>query len=310
MLLVQFRHLKSSLIAFNLNMKMNKAILTIAALTCYAVTAVAQKSATVQTVIKAEDDFVKLAARKGIKDAFLTVADPEGIVFKPEAVKITDFYGKIDKQPGTLTWQPKFARTSANGDLAFTAGPYVYQNGKSEDDKVYGDYLSLWQMDLASNKLKLLMYLGIQHPQSDKVQLVDIKEPNSEQRVAASKDPFNPKKIIIDNDQQFNQGLRISTVGAYKEFFSTEGHLYFPGFEPMMGTDKTLQFVANQAITISGETISAGRATSNDLAYSYGRARIRKGNIVSNYNYVRIWEMDAKHRWNIQLEIFSAIENE
>ena len=289
---------------------MNKAIVAIAAFSCYALSAAAQKSATVQTVIKAEDDFVKLAARKGMKEAFLTVTDPEGIVFKPDAVKITDFYNNIDKQPGTLTWTPKYARISANGDLAFTAGPYVYQNGKTEDDKVYGDYVSLWRTDLASGKLKLLMNLGIQHPQSNKAQLVDIKEPDSVHTVAASKDPFNPKKIILDNDQQFNRGLKISTVGAYKEFFTTEGHLYFPGFEPMVGTDKTLQFVANQAIVISGETINAGRATSNDLAYSYGRARIQKGNIVSNYNYVRVWERDAKHRWNVILEIFSAIENE
>jgi hypothetical protein len=291
-------------------MKMNKAIVAIAAFSCYALSAVAQKSATVQTVIKAEDDFAKLAARKGMKEAFLTVTDPEGIVFKPDAVKITDFYGKIDKQPGTLTWQPKYARTSANGDLAFTAGPYVYQNGKTEDDKVYGDYVSLWRTDLVTGKLKLLMNLGIQHPQSNSAQLVDVKESDSTHTVAASKDPFNPKKIILDNDQQFNRGLKISTVGAYKEFFTTEGHLYFPGFEPMVGTDKALQFVANQAITISGETVNAGRASSNDLAYSYGRARILKGNIMSNYNYVRIWEMDAKHRWNIILEIFSAIENE
>ncbi|UEG52811.1 hypothetical protein LLH06_17840 [Mucilaginibacter daejeonensis] len=289
---------------------MNKVLLTVAALSCYAVTAVAQKSATVQTVVTAEEDFVKLAARKGIKEAFLAVADPEGIVFKPDAVKITDFYGKIDKQPGTLTWTPKLARISANGDLAFTAGPYVYQNGKTEDDKVYGDYVSIWRLDQATNKLKLLLDAGIQHPQSDKGQLLDVKEPVSEQRVAPSKDPFNPKKIIIDNDQQFNQGLKISALGTYKEFFLPEGHYYFPGFEPMAGIDKTMKFVANQAVSVTAQTIDAGRASSNDLAYSYGRARITKGNIVGNYNYVRIWEMDAKHRWNVLVEIFSAIENE
>jgi hypothetical protein len=66
----------------------------------------------------------------------LAVAAPDGIVFKPDAVNIVDFYSNIDKQAGKLSWQPKFARISANGDLAFTAGPYVYQNGKTEDDKV------------------------------------------------------------------------------------------------------------------------------------------------------------------------------
>ncbi|MDT3403292.1 DUF4440 domain-containing protein [Mucilaginibacter terrae] len=289
-------------------MKTIKALLTVAAFGIS--TSIFAQSATVQTVVKAEEDFNKLISKKGIKDAFLTVADPEGIVFKPDAVKIAEFYGKIDKQPGTLTSTPKFARISANGDFGFTAGPYVYQNGKADDDKVYGDYVSIWKLDVATNKLKLFTNLGIQHPQNDKVELTDIKDPAATTKVAPSTDPFNPKKIIIDNDRQFNQGLRISTLGAYKEFFMAEGHYYFPGFNPMVGTDKTLQFLANQAITISAETTDANRATSNDLAYSYGRARIQKGNIVSNYNYVRIWQQDEKHRWNVLLEIFSAIEND
>ena len=110
----------------------------------------------VSKVVEAEQMFNKSVERKGIKEAFLSVADPEGVVFKPDVVKITDFYNSIDKQPGTLSWKPKFARISANGDLAFTAGPYLYQNGKTEDDKVFGDYVSIWRAD-ADNKLKLLI---------------------------------------------------------------------------------------------------------------------------------------------------------
>ena len=56
------------------------------------------KPANVQTVITAEDNFNKLIARKGIKEAFMTVADPEGIVFKPDAIKINEFYSTIDKR--------------------------------------------------------------------------------------------------------------------------------------------------------------------------------------------------------------------
>ena len=77
----------------------------------------------VNTVIDAEKNFNKLVERKGIKGGFLAVADPAGIVFKPDAVNITDFYNNIDKQAGALTWTPNFARISTNGDLAFTAGP-------------------------------------------------------------------------------------------------------------------------------------------------------------------------------------------
>lgn len=287
------------------NMKKN--VLAAICFTLATSVALAQGPAKVGKVVEAEENLNKLVAKKGIKDGFLTVTDQDGIVFKPLPVKITEFYAKIEKQPGTLQSTPKFARTSYNGDLAFTAGPYVYNNGKTDDDKVYGDYVSIWRGD-GEGKYKLLMNLGIQHPEPEKEQLIDFKEPDASIKPKLNKDPFNGKTIIINTDKVLNQTLNMSAMGAYKEFLSPEARYYFPGFEPMMGTDQILKFLNNQAITITAENISGARSISNDLAYTYGRARIKKGNIVSNFHYVRIWEIDAAHKWNVLLEIFSAVD--
>jgi hypothetical protein len=265
--------------------------------------------ANVSTVIDAEKNFDKLVEHKGIKGGFLAVTDPEGIVFKPDAVKITEFYTNIDKQAGTLKRKPNFARISVNGDLAFSAGPYIYQNGNNDTDKVYGDYVSIWKAD-ADNKLKLLIDLGIQHPEVEQEAITDIKNSDATKLVAPSKDPFAGKRIILATDNIFNHSLSISTLAAYKEFLSPEGRYYFPGFEPLIGLEKTMKFIDNEGVTITAQTTSAGRSTSNDLAYSYGKARIKKGNVVSNYNYVRIWALDSSHKWDILLEVFSAVENE
>ncbi|HVS91223.1 MAG TPA: hypothetical protein VHE59_04265 [Mucilaginibacter sp.] len=287
---------------------MRRSLIVITLLLTCAGAAVAQKTVvTVSKVLEAEHNFNRLVERKGIKDAFLDVADPEGIVFRPEVVKITDFYGSIDKQPGVLSWKPKFARISANGDLAFTAGPYTYQNSKNDDDKVYGDYVSVWRAD-ETGKLKLLIDLGIQHPEPEQEELTDFKDPDTSKQTAPSKDPFSGKSIILSTDKVFNHELTLSVLASYKEFLSPEGRYYFPGFEPITGTDKIMKFIDNEGISIEAETLDAGRSTSNDLAYSYGRARIKKGDIVSSYNYVRIWELDAKHKWDILLEVFSAVE--
>ena len=287
-----------------------KRLILIALLFISPIVALAQNGAAqVSKVLEAEQMFNRLVERKGIKDAFLSVADPEGIVFKPQVVKITDFYNSIDKQPGTLSWKPKFARISANGDLAFTAGPYIYQNGKGDDDKVYGDYVSIWRTDV-DNKMKLLIDLGIQHPESEQEELTDFKEPDSAKHTAPSKDPFNGRSIIIGTDKIFNHELTVSALATYKEFMSPEGRYYFPGFEPITGQEKIMKFIDNEAISITAETINVGRSTSNDLAYSYGRARIKKGEIVSDYNYVRIWEIDKDHKWDVILEIFSAVEQQ
>lgn len=288
---------------------MKRSILVAAALiSCHGLV-FAQAAAKVSDVVNAEQAFNRLVERKGIKEAFLTVADPEGIVFRPQVVKITDFYNSIDKQPGHLSWQPRFARISVNGDLAFSAGPYIYQNGKDDTDKVFGDYVSVWRAD-QDGKLKLLIDLGIQHPEPEKEELTDFKEPDTAKRGAASKDPFNGKTIIMNTDQVFNHELTVSVLASYKEFLSPEGRYYFPGFEPITGTDKIMQFLDNEGITISAKTLDVGRSTSGDLAYSYGTARIKKGDIVSDYNYVRIWEIDASHKWDILLEVFSAVEQQ
>jgi hypothetical protein len=292
----------------NLKTSMKRSILVAVILLSCQVLALAQKNTvTVNEVVSAEQSFNKLVERKGIKEAFLAVADPEGIVFRPQVVKITDFYNSIDKQAGTFTWQPKFARISANGDLAFTAGPYIYQNGKDDSDKVFGDYVSVWHAD-QDNKLKLLIDLGVQHPEPDKEELIDFKNPDTSKQTAPSKDPFNGKGIIIATDKTFNSELTRSALASYKEFLSPEGRYYFPGFEPITGPDRIMKFIDNEGISISAKTINVGRSTSNDLAYSYGTARIKKGAIVSDYNYVRIWEIDANHRWNILLEVFSSVE--
>jgi ketosteroid isomerase-like protein len=263
----------------------------------------------VNTVVDAEKNFNKLVERKGIKGGFLAVADPEGIIFKPNVVNITEFYNSIDKQAGTLSTKPNFARISVNGDLGFTAGPYIYQNGNDDSDKVFGDYVSVWRAD-NDGKFKLLINLGIQHPEAEQEAPIDFKNSDLKQRVALSKDPFGGKKIIMATDNLFNHSLTLSTLAAYKEFLSGEGRYYFPGFEPVFGQDKIMKFIDNEAISITATTTDAGRSTSNDLAYTYGKARIKKGDIVSDYNYVRIWEIDATHKWNILLEVFSSVENE
>lgn len=285
---------------------MKKTVTSILFLVFCASMVMAQKTQ-VQTVVDAETAFNKAVAKKGIKDGFLSVIDDEAVVFRPNAVSAKDFYLHIEKQPGNLSWEPKFGRISANGDLAFTAGPYIYQNGLNDTDKVFGHYVSVWRRDV-NNNLKLLIDLGIQHPESEVNEILDLKDPEGKV-LPPSNDPFAGKKLILANDDVFNHSLTISTLASYKEFLSPEAHYYFPGFEPLIGTDRIMKFINNEAITITAKTSSAGRSGSNDLAYSYGTATITKGTQTSDYNYVRIWELDAiSHKWNILLEVFSAVE--
>lgn len=264
----------------------------------------AQKTAQVKTVLDVEKDYNRAMAQKGVKDGMLSVLEPDAIVFKPEPVAAKTYYTNSEKIAGKFTATPKIARISANGDLAFSAGSYALKNGTDDED--YGEYLSLWRADLYG-KLKMIFNIDMQHPEPKTDQIIDFKEPVIKSRIA-DKDPFNGRNIIITTDKLFNSSLALSSLSAYKEFITLDGRFYFPGFEPVIGQDKILQFIGNQAINVEALNTGAGRAASGDLAYSYGKAKIKKGEITNNYNYIRIWEPDKAHKWNMLVEIFSPIE--
>lgn len=284
---------------------MKKLSVAVVALLFFTQLAEAQKTAQIKTVLEAEKDYNKAVSQKGIRDGSLSVLDPEAIIFKPEPVSAKTFYTGSEKIAGKLTVTPSIARISANGDLAFTAGSYTIKN--NTDDIDYGEYLSIWRTDLYG-KLKLLFNIDMQHPETKETQNVDFKDPVAAATRIISKDPFNGRNIIITTDKLFNTSLNFSSIPAYKEFLTLDSRYFFPGFEPIVGQDKILQFVGNQAISIEALNTGAGRAISSDLAYSYGKAKIKKGEITNNYNYIRIWEPDKAHKWNILAEIFSPIE--
>lgn len=283
---------------------MKKISLAFVAFLCLNQFASAQKAAQVKQVLDVEKDFNRIIAQKGIKDGMLAVVEPDALVFKPEPISAKTFYTGSTNTAGKLIVVPKIARISANGDLAFTAGTYTSKNGTEDED--FGEYLSIWRVDLYK-KLKMIFNIDMQHPEPKQTQLLDIKDPVAKPGISG-RDPFNGRNIIITTDKLFNSSLALSTLSAYKEFITLDGRFYFPGFEPVVGQDKILQFIGNQAINIEALNTGAGRAASGDLAYSYGKAKIKKGEITNNYNYVRIWEPDKAHKWNMLVEIFSPIE--
>lgn len=284
---------------------MKKISVIIVAFLCFGQLAKAQKTAQTKTVLEAEKDYNRAVSQKGIREGSLSTMDADAMVFKPEAVLAKTYYSSSNTNPGKLTVTPTMARISANGDLAFTAGSYTLKT--SNDDVNYGEYLSIWRPDL-SGKLKMIFNIDMQHPETKETPIVDFKEPIIAASRTINKDPFTGKNIIITTDKLFNSSLNFSSVSAYKEFLTLDGRYFFPGFEPIIGQDKILQFVSNQAISIEALNTGAGRAASSDLAYSYGKATIKKGEMTNKYNYIRIWEPDNAHKWNILVEIFSPAD--
>jgi hypothetical protein len=262
----------------------------------------------VSSLVAAENYFAGISKEMGIDRAFLAVSDDETIVFRPGPVRAVDFFKKKNDSEGELSWQPAFAKISRSGDWGFTTGPFEYKNdGKSS----YGNYVSIWK---ANHKgvWKLALDLGINHAKPAKepdLFFADSKNPRFfRQRSAVRRK--QREEMILTSDRLFSKTLSKYNNLAYNVFLADESRLLFPGYEPILGKRNITDFLRLQELEINTEVIEADRAAGSDFAYSYGTAAIKKKGQVSPYHYVRIWEVQDGHKWNVILEVFSPAEGD
>lgn len=86
---------------------------------------------------KAEKDFAQMAADKGIAEAFYSfAADDATIKRKNDSLihgkeGIRNFYAAPFYKTASVKWAPDFVEVSAEGDLGYTYGKYVWQTKDS-----------------------------------------------------------------------------------------------------------------------------------------------------------------------------------
>jgi hypothetical protein len=264
----------------------------------------------VNSLVAAENYFSALAKKDGSKEAFLKVSDDESLIFRPDPVKVKDFYGKgtVDG-PGQLSWVPVYAKISQSGDWGFTTGPYTFL-GSPDTEPSYGQYLSVWKADF-KGVWKLALDLGISHQKPLKEPELNFTDPvsikfNKQISPARLK---QRQEIITTTDKLYSNTLIKDQNLAHDVFMAENARLLFPGEEPVIGKARINNFVGKNQISIESEPLRADRALGSDLAYSYGIAYVTKKKVITKYHYVRIWESQEEHKWNVILEIYTPAGN-
>ena len=290
-------------------MKAMRFLFLISFILCFAFRpALAQTSnGEVSSLVAAENYFASLVKQKGINKGFLAVSDDETIVFKPGPVNAEDYYGsRKNRDTSKLTWQPSLAKISKSGDWGFTTGPFTYT---PDTVSSYGTYVSLWKMN-DKGVWKLAVDIGVSHPKSKKEPALIYSDPKTSrffrQRSAARQK--QREEMILTSDQLFSKTLQKYNNLAYNVFLADDARLLFPGQEPIIGKRNITDFLRYQELEINTEVSDADRATGSDLAYTYGTASIAKGGQASIFHYVRIWEVQDGHKWNVILEVYSPDE--
>lgn len=86
---------------------------------------------------QAENDFEKMAADKGIAEAFWFFADSDAIIKRQKDTLIAGknnirlYYSTPYFKTAAVKWVPDFIDASENGDMGYTYGHYVWQSRDS-----------------------------------------------------------------------------------------------------------------------------------------------------------------------------------
>ncbi len=93
----------------------------------------ADRDNAVKEIGQAEKDFEKMAAEKGIAEAFWFYADSNAVVKgrNDSLIKgreaIRNFFSADHFKTATVKWSPDFVDASESGDMGYTYGHYVWQ---------------------------------------------------------------------------------------------------------------------------------------------------------------------------------------
>jgi ketosteroid isomerase-like protein len=266
--------------------------------------AAAQTSDKVSQLISAENYFATLTQKKGIKKAFLSVSTDNTLIFKPEPISPSKYFkGKPDSL-GFLNWEPVFARIAKSGDWGFTSGPFTFKESDSSK-VVYGNYLSIWQKN-RKGVWKLAIDLGVTHPRPKKEPQLLFQNPKNEIYLKQrSQNRLQQREdVVFSSDKLMGTILKADDPTALNEFIGDDSRLLFPGYEPIIGKKAITNFWAKQEFNLTSTPIKADRSYSGELAYTYGTASIAKKGDVTNYHYVRVWEVQPGYVWNVIFEAY------
>lgn len=105
--------------------------------------AIAAPAATATTTaVDAERAFSRDAQRIGQWTASRAYADPDAVMFTPQAIWARDFLNGRKDPPSPIRWSPNASYVSCDGRIAVNTGPW-----RSADGRQHGFYTTVWQFE-------------------------------------------------------------------------------------------------------------------------------------------------------------------
>jgi len=258
-------------------------IATVVALLAASGAPAAARPADVGQVVAAERAFAAAAQTDGANAAFLLYSAPDAIVFQPEP-KLAKAALEANPIPAiSLKWWPAYAGIAASGDFGFTTGPYVAGSGERQG---HGWYFTIWRRQPDGSWRWVLDHgppTREAAPAGTGAQVAELPAGRPSSRLKAFGD-------VKSAEAELNAALAADARTALPRFLAADGRLMRVGPQPAVGAATWAPLLAEGPERIDAAPLGGGASGAGDLAFTYGSARWRKGDVESEGHYVRIWQ--------------------
>ena len=265
-------------------------------------------------LIVAERAFASRSTARGSRDAFLAWLADDAVLFVPRAAPARPFFEQQPAPGSGLDWEPIYAEVSAAGDLGFTTGPYEARaNPSSPAVTAYGNFVSIWKRNAATDGWKVALDLGTTNPRPvgpRRLRSVRGARVSARTLAAAQSDddmgtgigdrtvsPLAADSLLGARAAVEGSAAAVATVG------STDLRLHRDGAEPIVGRDAAVAALRRADERFAWHPAFGVEAQSGDLGYTYGTYGPATPGAPERGAYVRIWRRGDDGRWRLALDI-------
>jgi ketosteroid isomerase-like protein len=247
---------------------------------------------TIESIVKAENNFEKACMEKGIKQGFLENLDSSAVVFTEKGiVNAFQFWNSLSNFEGIYSWAPSYAEVSKSGDWGYTTGSVEYREKSLQDTPTfYSQYTTIWHKNKDGN-WKYLVDIGNRHP-SKKIDrtTVEVKTPKFQTQI---KEDF-----LADLEKGFSETLINSGIEGVRDFYSEKYILNLNGEFPITNLNEAMVKLSPHLKYLSFAPYGYKIAPAGDMAVVYGYIT-HQG---KTNHYVRVWR-NEQNGWKIALEV-------
>jgi len=270
------------------------------------------RQAALDGVVAAEKAFAKLAAEKGMRDAFIAFLADDSVVFDPDPMNGKEVWRARPASPGLLEWYPVYSEVSLAGDLGFNTGPYDYRPKPGEKPVAFGQFATIWKRQ-ADGAWKAALDLGTSTPEPSSAVPPAISlagPPKVEESAFPKMDSEAARAALLAADRALAGAVQEKgAAAAYEAVLADDARLLRVSRQPVLGKGAARAALAENGAPVTWEPQGGGVARSGDLGYTYGVVKKHTEGPdspwVNTSNYLRVWRKGADGVWKLAFDELS-----